>query len=316
MKNGAITRKSGLSKNIRNLLYRGINPDNFFPRCYDLSNKTELTDFIEDFKVTKAMSILRIVMSSNKDNRDTIPDEINEEMVKISIGILERKMSIFLGEYNANGDTEIRLVSDKEWNIISQEDNKGYNAYVDHFKRFDEIGFPQINIRSNSQLPKKLLALTNSNASGTPTTHSSNTNNSNNANTNNTGLITINKIKNYNSNTNLINHLQTINTQSSQRMTFKRDIAKYIPIIQSLLEKVKHIPQYELNGEKNIWIMKPSCLSRGRGIVCTNKLNGILASIKESNQFIVQKYIENPMIILNRKVITYILMHNTQYSLI
>ena len=51
-RNGQITRKSGLSKNIKNLYYSGIDPMNFFPRCYDLSVKDELEDFKQDFKFT------------------------------------------------------------------------------------------------------------------------------------------------------------------------------------------------------------------------------------------------------------------------
>ena len=40
-RNGQITRKSGLSKNIKNLYYLGVDPMNFFPRCYDLSVKDD-----------------------------------------------------------------------------------------------------------------------------------------------------------------------------------------------------------------------------------------------------------------------------------
>ena len=56
-----------------------------------------------------------------------------------------------------------------------------------------------------------------------------------------------------------------------------------------------------MNGVHNIWIIKPSNLSRGRGISVSNKLSTILDSHDDSNQIIVQKYIENPLIILGRK---------------
>ena len=32
----ALTRKNHLCKSIRNLYFNNINPDNFYPRCYDL----------------------------------------------------------------------------------------------------------------------------------------------------------------------------------------------------------------------------------------------------------------------------------------
>jgi hypothetical protein len=54
--------------------------------------------------------------------------------------------------------------------------------------------------------------------------------------------------------------------------------------IEEVLKKLKdREPQYELNGEKNIWIVKPACkifnylvLSRGRGIKCLSKISDIL----------------------------------------
>jgi tubulin monoglycylase TTLL3/8 len=52
---------------------------------------------------------------------------------------------------------------------------------------------------------------------------------------------------------------------------------------------------------KKYWIVKPSGLSRGRGISCIDQLNDILTNIKPHNQIVIQKYIENPLIIKGRK---------------
>ena len=51
-------------------------------------------------------------------------------------------------------------------------------------------------------------------------------------------------------------------------------------------------PQFAINGCKNIWILKPNYLSRGRGIKCFSKINDILdLVIGKDIQYVAQKYI-------------------------
>lgn len=75
--------------------------------------------------------------------------------------------------------------------------------------------------------------------------------------------------------------------------------------VKCLLQRTKEkFPQTEINGVRNIWIIKPSGLSRGRGIKCADDLDEILNQVKSgANQFIIQKYIENPLIVNKRKVL-------------
>ena len=128
-KNGCLTRKNGLCKSIRNLYFKNINPDNFYPRCYDLSEKNDLYDFLNDFKLTKAISILiKFSLEGNNSN-------INEKIILTCLKIINANIPTLTCEYDLNKENEntnnykknvqiVKLISDDDWNIISGEEKK------------------------------------------------------------------------------------------------------------------------------------------------------------------------------------------------
>lgn len=72
--------------------------------------------------------------------------------------------------------------------------------------------------------------------------------------------------------------------------------------IKAVLSQMREkFPQFDLNGYRNAWIAKPAGLSRGRGIACFNSLVQIVDYLRKEGQWVVQKYIENPLLILNKK---------------
>ncbi|KAJ2944561.1 hypothetical protein O0L34_g3911 [Tuta absoluta] len=67
---------------------------------------------------------------------------------------------------------------------------------------------------------------------------------------------------------------------------------------------VKYWPQIEIDGVLNIWIVKPGNKCRGRGIHLMNNIKDIISLINvpaQKTRYVVQKYIENPLVVYNTK---------------
>ncbi|XP_048486525.1 tubulin glycylase 3A isoform X1 [Plutella xylostella] len=67
----------------------------------------------------------------------------------------------------------------------------------------------------------------------------------------------------------------------------------------------KYWPQIDIDGIYNIWIVKPGNKCRGRGIQLMNNIKDIIGLLNipaaQKTRYVVQKYIENPLIIYNTK---------------
>ncbi|XP_077257417.1 tubulin glycylase 3A-like isoform X2 [Temnothorax americanus] len=81
---------------------------------------------------------------------------------------------------------------------------------------------------------------------------------------------------------------------------------KYVLASKHILKKMRtYWPQIDMDGIMNMWILKPGNKSRGRGIVLMNKLEDVVAKVnptgKPDTRYVVQKYIERPLLIHNTK---------------
>ena len=327
-RNGQITRKSGLSKNIKNLYFKGIDPMNFFPRCYDLSIKTELEDFKQDFKFTWAISLLKLLQKEESEisRISKTSKKFSSKVISTAVDIVERNLNLIQQKINyaelKNMNRKIYLVTDEEWDIIylpelTQTSNVQDIIYEVNSNKPGGVNNPIKSIHKT--VPKKIIRKPNDTKNmliniqkdqvGAADTNKfspnlksitglkSKINQMNNEEKKNNSKPNENNVYAL---VNNANNNRTYNAKIKDPAVFD-DFKEKIAIILETLSK--NLPQYKLNGHRNIWIMKPSNLSRGRGVTCVDSLLPIEQSLSATNDtgVIVQKYIENPLIINQRK---------------
>ena len=377
-----ITRKSGLLKNLRNLYFKNVCIDNFYPRAYELSDKADLEDFIEDFKTNRAICILKNAIEKKGEN-------INKEEVLTSLDIIKRKLNFI----TCSSDISKRLesiktrpfpssrepkkteftsptITDKEWEIISNENMTIYSNEILALEKYRMIPITPEREHLHKPKPKNKKVVKPKKIINKEEKNKNNKNGNKKE-----GFIMTEEDKKLEeeikANFKKQQEEREIerkkfeqklleeeikrrmeededeeekkrkeeekkkeeerkkeeekkkvltpeekeekwrkatflkNTSSNERPTEKPkndNLKDILPEIENILEKIsKNLPQYALEGSKNVWIVKPGGLSRGRGVHCIDQLNDILSNVKPCNQTIIQKYIENPLVINGRK---------------
>ena len=102
--NHHITQKLGLYNTFQNLdLYSNIPLDVFFPKSYNLTRLKEINEFHEDFRVTKAESILKKFIEKT--------NFVHIEKVIVAMHINEKRLS----------RTACKLITENEWTHIKND---------------------------------------------------------------------------------------------------------------------------------------------------------------------------------------------------
>lgn len=67
-------------------------------------------------------------------------------------------------------------------------------------------------------------------------------------------------------------------------------------MVKTVGDLQKRFPQTGIDGDQNIWIVKPSFSSRGIGVHCLKTLKDAFLRSKHIQAKVIQKYIENPFL--------------------
>lgn len=104
----------------------------------------------------------------------------------------------------------------------------------------------------------------------------------------------------------LTHHYLITHEKAKLSLAQQDSIENLVALANTALQQLQmHCPQYQLDGFANIWIIKPGNKCRGRGIQLMNNIKDIITivspSIVTKSRYVVQKYIERPLIIHNTK---------------
>lgn len=120
IKNNLIVTKTGLFNSLKNLVWWSTIPMNqFFPRCYELTDFRELEEYKEDYRVTRAEVILKKYL-----RRKAV---IHVEKLLIAIFINERRLRDVdecldeEEELKDQGAEDNSLVPDYVWSYIEKD---------------------------------------------------------------------------------------------------------------------------------------------------------------------------------------------------
>ncbi|XP_050004346.1 tubulin monoglycylase TTLL3 isoform X5 [Alexandromys fortis] len=236
---GSFTTKVGLCLNLRNLpWFDEADADSFFPRCYRLGAEDDKKAFIEDFWLTAARNVLKLVVKSEEKPYSSMQTR-KEEALEITLPKKQEKKAVIVSSEfvdEALSACEEHLSSMAHKDIDKDPDAPLYfspERWSDFLQRYYQIVHEGAELR----------------------------------------------------------HLET-------------QVQRCEDVLQQLRAVV---PQIDMEGDRNIWIVKPGAKSRGRGIVCMDHLEEMLKLVDcnpmlmKDGKWIVQKYIERPLLIFGTK---------------
>lgn len=274
-----ITTKEGLQRTLRYSRWYAKDMDTYYPRTYDLFQDQELDEFLLDFRWTSAECILKhVVANPHTEFVDPVQLDLALRACKIRCNFLTDLVVQDVLEKD-----NLQPLTEKEWaKLLSSEcfTNKSKLASrgVD-----DCLGPDSLKRTSGCLLATPCggpdCARSSQMASASPSTLADH------------GGGEARRMR------------SAHNTGGKQSCVCSGTVLTHCRQMLASLARTGQCHQQDMDGMYNVWIVKPGGKSRGRGIQTFNNIQDIQKYIStgEDDRWIVQKYIENPLLIHERK---------------
>ncbi|XP_077988340.1 tubulin tyrosine ligase 3-like [Glandiceps talaboti] len=298
-RNGSFTTKVGLCTNLRNLhWFEESDPDTFFPRCYKIGIEEEKLGFIDDYRLCAATGMIRWVIEKHNDEEGNEDDEREEEEKedtkkedKETEKKDEEKEKKDEGEKKEEGEKKDDCETDKEKN----------NEKVDNNGDKEDEGKTAVQSGRKSKASKKRGGVIPSAVLETAMRVCDNFLDSKDHEDIDCDGEVQPTLTDSQWDSFLQHYYQLIHDGAviNNSSTYREEC-------QYLYNRMKaRCPQLHLDGIRNVWIVKPGAKSRGRGIMCLDRLEDITklvtSHVRKENKWVVQKYIERPLLVYDTK---------------
>ncbi|XP_045664148.1 tubulin monoglycylase TTLL3 isoform X1 [Ursus americanus] len=263
---GSFTTKVGLCLNLRNLpWFDEADADSFFPRCYRLGAEDDKKAFIEDFWLTAARNVLKLVVKSEWKSYSIQAEEEEAPGAKKTVVCQDqgqKGLRCVRGPRNreAAGDKQPKKQEKKPVMVSPEFVDEALCACEEHLS-----SLAHMDIDKDLEAPLYLSP---------------------------EGWSVF-----------LQRYYQVVH-EGAELRHLDAQVQRCEDILQQLRAVV---PQMDMEGDRNIWIVKPGAKSRGRGIMCMDHLEEMLKLVDgnpmmmKDGKWVVQKYIERPLLIFGTK---------------
>ncbi|PAA93940.1 hypothetical protein BOX15_Mlig017329g2 [Macrostomum lignano] len=287
-KAGCFTTKIGLSRSLRELpWFHCESADAFYPRCYVLSSEEEKEAFKDDYRITACMSLLRLVGEDAILEPGSIEQDDASEAETKTEGQSETAKSSASAAAGGGGGSPKKSAADAS------------PAKGGHHKDVKRIA-PKIQFKSPRPATDDMVAKSVLETAITQCEQLIQNRNHDNLDDWDTASCM--------SESDWYSFLQSYYRVAHHGARIRDAESLKSRCRQLCTELRSEYPQFDIDGCRNAWIVKPGAKSRGRGIFCVRTLESVLELLRQPsavgvtpNKLVVQKYIERPLLVHRTK---------------